>query len=268
MRLSSFTLLIIVTVLISALSCSVKEDRGDCPCYLRLLPSEERKLSETGGFLLQVYDSARDVEVKDSIPWKHFEHSEYETSVKRGVKTLSCVSGKTNQTLDGERLVIRKGYQADSLFVGVQVLTAFSDRVDAFVNCYKQYANIFVKYKNSSAEDFPFLFRVKGNVCGIDVRSMKVLEGEFEYCPPGADEYDVVHFRVPRQLDNTLVLELVDPDTLEAVECFRIGEAIESVGFDWTVQDLDDIYLGIDKVVSGISVRILDWEHFSYTEII
>lgn len=255
--------------MMALLSCSVKEDRGECPCYLQLVPNEGRKMAESGGFLVHVYNDEHSVEVLDSIPWKSFAKNNYETPIARGRKTVCCISGVSAQIAEGELLLIEHGHQADSIFACSEMLDAIRETVSSRVVSNKQYTNVFMKYKGSGDSGFPYCFVLRGNVCGINMRTLQPVPGAFEYRTGVPDKLDIIRFRLPRQMDASLMLDIYDKDDGKLIDSYAVGESIVDSGFDWTAADLDDIYIGIDKYPNTITVTVLDWEYAgAYEELI
>ena len=73
-----------------------------------------------------------------------------------------------------------------------------------------------------------------------------------------ASGYEV---RIPRQLRNEIVLELLDPsqDSNVPVSVIDVGKALESKGFDWEKTDLDDMNVVVDFTRMQAFVEVVDW---------
>lgn len=55
----------------------------------------------------------------------------------------------------------------------------------------------------------------------------------------------------------------------QLIDTIRLGETISNTGYDWTADDLDDIWIGVDWAQGEISVRIEGWDPGQiYTETI
>ena len=108
-----------ILALAGTFSCSVKEDRTPCPCYLQVSFTDP----ETAGpVLLQGRGEAvtfrEQIRAEDCRPyWSH--------PVDKGRLTVSACKGILYSAVDGNKVMIPEGRQADSLY-------SFCAQVDAF----------------------------------------------------------------------------------------------------------------------------------------
>ena len=63
---------------------------------------------------------------------------------------------------------------------------------------------------------------------------------------------------LPRQVDNTLMMELDDASGV--LKRFAIGEYIAESGYDWATPDLEDITIDLDFAVTHLTLVIQGWE--------
>jgi hypothetical protein len=68
----------------------------------------------------------------------------------------------------------------------------------------------------------------------------------------------VVTFRIPRQADDSLTVNIQPEDAPSA--CFPLGEYIRQLGYNWKAEELQDIFLSIDLVRGLVDLRVADWE--------
>ncbi len=109
---------------------------------------------------------------------------------------------------------------------------------------------------------------VAGHFNGMDLRTLEPLEGEYSFIPAPATQrsYDYV-FRVPRQSDDGLVLELLDAGTMMVRDSVMLGQLLVRAGYDWSKPVLDDVHVVMDHVVSLIDIDVIEWtENEMYIE--
>lgn len=232
-------------------SCSVKEDRSPCPCWLQVTyldsPDIERSLS---GFssekLFSTEVKSREVFVEVTVP--------------RTFVTVSSYRKMPGISLCGNSILIEKGRQADSLYAHcASVDCRGEDAVDT-VRHHKQFSTVYLTFENTQEELMGrYGIRVKGDVCGMDITSLCPVDGEFEFVPGEISE-GTYRFRVPRQKDDSIVFELISREDGEVVDTIAAGILIKDMGFDWKARDLNDIVMTIDfsKVTLEVSVR--EWD--------
>lgn len=227
-------------------SCSVKEDRRDCPCYL-VLDFCRLDKSQIGnvGLCLQ---SGEGFLFRDTVLPENFDN-EYVVEVPRAQIGICAVSG-------GE-LEIPTGEQCPPLYMHCWSIRAFADRVVETVTLHKNYSLVNVRMLSGNGTPRNGLdVGIAGNVCGYD-ESGGLLTGEFSY--EGSLSADGgIAIRVPRQADNSLSLRIIDEG--DVVREFALGEYISSSGFDWTSEDLEDIDVTVNFALATVTIRIKQWE--------
>ena len=229
-------------------SCFVKEDRSVCPCWLNvdLTNVDEESVTVTGwkdGKLFQ--------ETMEEYP------DIYETTVPRGEIYVSTI-GPTDDIFSGTTLAIPEGKQADSLYAHSARLNTSFESITDYVTLHKQFATVHLVMQVPDGIDvYPYDLRIIGNTGGWDIRDLSGANGTFQYSPQriGANEYE---FRVPRQQDSSLKIEMLSAGT--KVDEVALGEIIAQSGFDWTAEDLADITLDIRFKESQVLVKISGWD--------
>ena len=89
--------LAVITALLVATSCSVKEDRWPCPCYLILRAGSGVDLNRDGGFTLSVFTQEATKEISQDFTWKILKDDNYDAKVSKGYKEMSITSGISKQ---------------------------------------------------------------------------------------------------------------------------------------------------------------------------
>ena len=241
-----------VLVLLVLASCSVKEDRSGCPCRLEIIFTGEMAfpevvLSATAGEALRLSETVR---VKESGPV-------HEILVPRGMVSLSALE-KFGQAAETSGLIrIRKGCQADSVYTCHLDVDCRSEAAEARVATKKQFAAIHLRVMSADMGFSPGAkVRVTGNVDAFDPVTSTPQSGEFEYVTE-LDDGLACTFRVPRQLDSSLQVEITD--VYGRPFPFEAGRYIERYGYDWKEDALKDILLDIDFNDSDYAITIADW---------
>lgn len=251
----SFALLFLVVC-----SCSIKEDRRDCPCYLyvdlselslSLSPEVSISITGEGGFSFSrlltpdEYGSVLTVKVpRSGVGVQAF----YGTGAEGG-------SGRAD-------LSIPLGGECPPLLFHYAYVDTSADEARDTLRLHKDYCTLDVTMVSSEG-DFPFSVAIIGHVDGyeddgrphkgnFDVRDIPTICGRFLV-------------RVPRQNDSSLILEIYDTDGI--LRRFALGEYIAASGYDWTAPDLKDIAVKVDYARIAINVSVGSWSETFSTEV-
>ena len=235
-------------------SCSVKEDRLGCPCLLELDVSG----GELDRDVFSVWEQG--LELCDTLRLENGNAS-YECEIPKGRPTLAVWSGEDRCVRAGTCLTVPEGSEMDEIYAWSEQVDSRAESISRKASLHRQFAYIHLTVAFQSGEESPFLLRLCGNVAGLDLRSLAPVTGGFavSFLPVVGDYHRIC---VPRQKDDSLVLEFrsrsdpqADPEGI-----FPLGERIRDAGYDWNAPDLSDIYVDLDYVRAGISVRIEEWK--------
>jgi len=154
--------------LVALASCSVKEDRSDCPCWLTV--EAESTATLTGWYgSRRIFDGHKGGFVDRMVP-------------RGDVAIISSRGEFTVKDTDGEKA-----------FAKVQLK--------------KQFTTVTLDFKDAENGRTDYDIIVKGNIQGTDYKTLEPKEGPFR-CIPEASSERGHQFRVPRQKDNSLTAEL------------------------------------------------------------
>ena len=228
-------------------SCSIKEDREICPCFLSVV----RPDSEVGlqGEVFW-YLAAGDYSVEGKIGEDETEVCDIE--VPRTVLRLIAVSGLSGGSSIYGGFRIEEGTDCPPVYYYKTDLDTRCNSLRDTIQLHKNYSKVSIQGDLSQS----FTYMLAGSSCGFDLEG-HILQGTF--CSPFKEEGASFCCRVPRQSDSSLRLELYRAG--ELVRSFPIGEIIADSGFDWTAEDLEDIDIVLDYKDTGVCFTIDGWTH-------
>ena len=248
--------LAIATLAVYLPSCSIKEDRDDCPCILSVqVDSKQGEGSEPSALDLRI-----DSGWERHVPSGEY-GSSYEVAVPRGISNVSALSGSEGMSASGTVLAYAGEGSYPALFARSETVDCRGETASDTVRLYKQFANIAIMLDNPSRP-----MTLKSGWNGLDIKTLEPVKGAFAATPaPFGD--DCVITRVPRQGDSSLRLEFLDGDGLTA-DSVDLGEVLERAGYDWGKRSLDDIIVTLESAAPSIAVEIIDWADGERIEII
>lgn len=246
-RCGNIFLLSLASVVLTG--CSIKSDRSNCPSLL----------------LMRVCGG---------------EQSDYEVSIQGAGKEeqMHLFENKSagRHSLELQRnqeyvIVMASGAglrQAEHLELGEEMPELYtcntkvvcdSDVKELDVVLHKEFCRLYFHLQGADCR-----LRVRGNVCGFDVFHKSLKLGLFCHeCRPlisaGEDALCQYMVRIPRQIDDSLMLEFLTESGVES-DSFALGKTLMEMGMDWTKPDLDDIHVNIRYINSEIAVSVETWQ--------
>ena len=254
-----FPILLFSATVISIASCSIKEDRSGCPCVLTIDASNIRAdeisiiCSNTSRLLKTVLIP---IETGPIL----------RINVPRGHVNVATYTGNEFSKEQNDTLVIPYGKEADCIYANACQINTEAETAYTRIALNKQFARISLEFANLP-EDWSVLntkLTVSGKTNGLSLNDLSPSEGEFK-CDVAPDNKGIFSFKVPRQKGNDLYCRIENEEQISAP--IALGEILESIGFDWTKENLDDISLELEFPSSVISVSITDWDDIN-TEVI
>lgn len=244
---ASLALLIAATA-----ACTVKEERGPCPCYLLVSFTDP---DATGPVELLGWDAEK--VFRDRVRIENCRPA-WTRAVPKGTFVLSACKGVGSAVPDGHEIRIPVNCQADSLYAYYEEVDATGDIAYAKVSFRKQFATVFLDIRKTAETVRACRFQVDGNTCGFDALDFSPVAGPFRFEPAAGKGETVVAFRVPRQADASLQVTIRPEDSPAAR--FPLGEYIRDLGYSWKTEELQDIYVSIDLARGRVDLRVADWE--------
>ena len=219
-----------ICFLLSCVSCSIKEDRGDCPCRLMLDFSENDTVSVRSAMLL--LNASEGFSLADTLQCVDFDE-EYQALVPCGNVNVMAWYGGEGYVTGKTGLRIPYGEDCPEIYMSFFNVEAEGEVLRREVRLQKNHckATLYVQ----SEEMFPYRLVVRGDVGGYGSDGTPSV-GEFMYELELSE--DMVGWVIlPRQIDESLSLEVWEGDSV--LKVFTLGRYISAVGYDWSLENLD-----------------------------
>ena len=247
-----------VCFLLSCLSCSIKEDRGACPCRLMLDFSENDTVSVRAAQLL--LNASEGFCLADTLQCEDFDE-EYQVLVPCGNVNVLAWYGDDGCVIGESGLRIPYGEDCPEIYMSFFNVEAEGEVLRRSVQMQKNHckATLYVQ----SEDAFPYRLVVRGDVGGYGCDGTPSV-GEF-MCELELSEDMVGWVTLPRQLNDSLSLEVWGDDAV--LKVFTLGRYISAVGCDWSSENLEDITLSLDYAHNIIGISIGEWDREHHFDI-
>ena len=238
-------------------SCTVKEDRTPCPCYVEFTFVER---GEVFG-IVNLFGWKEGERFRDSFDPVDYP-DKYIKAVSKEQLYITVYEGVKNQKIRGNNLIVDYGNQADSVYAYTEFVDATGEKAYVDVDFHRQFATVYLDIRKSPEDMNNYSFRVDGNTCGFNMIDFSPVMGAFRCVPTPTRESSIVTFRLPRQHDNSLTLHLSydDKSGHPASSTLPLGIYIERLSYDWTQPDLQDIFMSVDIINGKLSIGVDGWE--------
>ena len=234
---------------ISCAGCSVKEDRGFCPCRL-VVDFTEVDTAYVESVDLFVRKGSEPV-LADMVMKEEFSE-DYIAYVPRTGLQVCAWSGR-GDALD-EALSIPYGEDCPPVYLHSSQIDAARESVTETIRMRKNFCLMTLNV--NMTVNYPLSLAISGNVDGYEADGSPS-SGDFKVVVSPEDG-NVFCVSLPRQLDDSLVMEVDKGDSI--VRRFPIGRYIVESGYDWSSPDLEDITIDLDFAVTYLSMVIQGWE--------
>ena len=260
-----------VCLIVSAtlLSCSVLEDRRECPGNLNLSID---KMQDHRSALIQkpVFVTVRGIGEQRGFR-SVFMPSEYPDGfgmvVPKDSYMVSLVSGADTGLQYPELVGTLFGQEADSLFVSCQRADCLEEETYLSALLFKQFATLTLNLSNIPEQSDPELY-IYSNWNGTRLFSQEPVQGKFMARMRNIAQSSF-QIRLPRQGGGPLEVVIHEKGQSEPYVEYDISDAIREKGFDWNARSLGDMTLTLDYARGIVeSLEISNWEELTFeTEI-
>ena len=281
-------------------SCSIKEDRDVCPCWMTVkMPGQAghdgEKVGQDGRSPVGAGDDGcvvlrlRGNSDEDAVDYEYrvteavrVDVGALEYEVPRGSVGVSAVAlgneipGRAGYDglkagYDGDEIRVPVGEQMDSLYGFFKMYHTRCESVLCDVELHKEFCTVSFTLGEDGYSS-PYHIEVWGNVAGVSAWDLMPVQGEFRYAP--MQKNGVYQVRVPRQVDNSLELVMLEiPDQVGydgeragddgervVVDRLPLGEYIARSGYDWTAEDLADVNVALDLEMQQVMITVSGWD--------
>ena len=264
-------------------SCSIKEDRDGCPCWMTVDLSdvaESRWKSPEVQSNIEHQDVAKSPESRSNVAENVLlrlrgnsdeDAVEYEYQMTEAVRAdagaleYEVPRGAVGvSAVNPVRLTIPVGEQMDSLYGFFKMYHTRCESVLCDVELHKEFCTVSFTLGEEGYSS-PYDIEVWGNVAGVSAWDLMPVMGEFRYAP--VQRNGVYQVRVPRQVDNSLELVMLEiPDQVGydgervVVDRLPLGEYIARSGYDWTAEDLADVNVALDLEMQQVMITVSGWD--------
>ena len=287
-------------------SCSIKEDRDGCPCWMMVeMPGQAgqdgEKVGHDGRFPVGAGDDGcivlrlRGNSDEDAVDYEYqvteavrVDVGALEYEVPRGSVGVSVIEMPDRVGhdgivgYDGDEIRVPVGEQMDSLYGFFKMYHTRCESVLCDVELHKEFCTVSFTLGDDGYSS-PYHIEVWGNVAGVSAWDLMPVQGEFRYAP--MQKNGVYQVRVPRQVDNSLELVMVEiPDQVGydgeeipgqagydgertgddgervVVDRLPLGEYIARSGYDWTAEDLADVSVALDLEMQQVMITVSGWD--------
>lgn len=243
------------TALLSLLcSCSVKEERTPCPCWLSLDVGGCKGKSDSLTLSLWGEHS----HLSEEICIEDYPEM-FESEVEKGSVRLAAVCGYDRRDVRDGVILSDPGEEAPAVLGYASTIDCTGESASDSVILGRQTARIHLAVETSPGEDYPYALSVVSDVCGLHTRDLSPVKGEFTH-PLRLDSEHVCTFRLYRQHDDSRPVIVVQRDGQEE-DRLPLYDWIKAVGYDWRTPDLEDIFIRMDYARADVTITVSDWQN-------
>jgi len=247
-----------------AVSCTVKEDRMECPVYLHFEkvgnPYQCGGDAEVYGFTK--HGSVPALKERRSLAVLLAGEEVFPLSKGTGVVTVIASKGSmTGSVNTAHEYRIPEGRQMDRIYALSERIETTEDDCWVGGRLLRQFADVTMTMSYLQGQPCPFDLTVLGPSAGFDVRTLSPVEGRFRLDLESEPDASY-RFRLPRQeRDGRLFLELRAPGSSEPLHTMALSDYLDKVGYDWTADDLPEISLDVDFARLSVTVTVAGWDY-------
>jgi len=256
-------LVIFLFLLLSAVSCSIRENRTPCPCWLDIFLEDAADYNSP--VILSGWRDGKCIYQATISEDECLAMGSYEAKVyPTGLINSSAIAKVSKSRLKSGNIIIPEGEQCDEYFAHCTIdLDCSGEEAEDHIRMRKQYSKLFIQVGNVPESVNNIAIEIKGNVNGMTLDGLEPIEGRFRYIAT-QDQNGNWCACLPRQMDNSLSMDVFTDG--EHYAKVGLGDIIAQTGFCWSDADLDDIFIKINLLADfSIELNIIDWDCQTYT---
>lgn len=263
--------LFIFPLALTLASCSVLEDRGACPCWVRADVSciDPIKTNEPFDGITLLFENDNGFSYSDEITCEDLDSSSVKTyTVPRALTDIVALSGNGDASVDGCLFLPMKECDVYPAFYSWHRRSdLLGEEATVKPLPHKQHCVIHIALTDMfRPENGDLYIRISGEVEGINLYTLRPVEGVFSVeMPVGTD--GKADATVPRQYPwNNLTASVWRNG--EKISDTNLSLLMKDAGYDWDKEDLDDISLAIENFYIEGKVEICPWDSVMEGDII
>lgn len=266
----NFTFISILLSLILA-SCSIKEDRTLCDCWLTVDAScmDPIKTRRPMDGLTMLFDNDNGYSMRDEISYEELDSTDMVLyRLPRRLTEIVAVSGDDSVNVAGSSYCPMQHHKTYPRIFSWHEKTDLNLEEKTIVpKPNKHHCVVHVTVApEMGAEDGDLVVKVSGQVIGMDLWTNRPINGDFfETLPVGTD--GMVDIVIPRQYDQHEVTMSIYREAKPVIHV-NLSRLMLEEGYDWSKADLDDVSYFIENFYIEGLVKILPWETIIDGEIV
>lgn len=234
-------------------SCSVKEDRSDCPCILTIDLSscqddmEPMSLKGWMGSSILFEKKARGKDYPEGV----------KIMVPRGNVSYSVHSAVPSYHKTGSTISCPTGSQGEPLFAYRQTVVAAGEKAYDKVILHKQHAVLNLSFglpDGDSSGITKVIIHAPYN--GMSIHDLSPVKGSFSCSASESDGFFSIV--IPRQGKGSIIMEAYAGNELVRFE--DIADILEINEYNWEAEDLDDVWIDFDMGTGDYTIEVEEWE--------
>lgn len=236
-------------------SCSVKEDRMECPCYVSV------QTETATDCLVSFYGADGSLFERRIIAAADLVSGDNYTKVTKGDFYVSVLQNQGAMVLSGGRIVeCARGREAEPIFSWAKGERAVDDEMTVSGILQKQHAVVTLRFVHASGQAYPYDIRVAGQCNGLDLLSLQGSAGEYVLQPAIGGDLECSFIMTRQSAGAGIVLYFLDKASGAVLGQLDLGRYIEMTGYSWETEYLGDINVLIDYARCSITIFVNDWE--------
>jgi len=274
--MKSRTIFYALALLLPLLSCSIKENRQQCPCRLTLDISDGKRVVPEECLNLILVNEDSKVETDTRLKPDNFPKG-WQKDVKKGIISICALKGVKACTKKAASLLAPERGEFDRIFLHCSHADCTGDTAKDTVRLKKAFAEIAVEISDPTNSKHQFDITAECLSSGLDITTSKptgekmsvLLKSDHDKALRGdfhpVQDLDTIgrsnrlfRFICPRQNDYSMKILLHDKNG-KPTDSIPIGEMLRDNEYSWDTQNLKDVFIKIDRTNAGISVKINDW---------
>ncbi len=238
-------------------SCSVKEDRMECPCHVSV------KVDATSDCLVSFFTPDGTLLQRKMISAEELRSGENYTKIRKGDIYVSVLQNAGDMILDGRVIRCQPGMDASPVYACCIPGAAVGEDLLVEGILQKQHSVVTLVFRNSDDPVYPYDIKVSSSYNGLDLLTLEATKGEF-VCQPVIDSDLKAVFTMLRQVDTEpIYLYLLDKKTGAVVTTLDLNLYISRTGHTWGAEWLSDLNITIDYARMSLTIEVADWEEVS-----